>query len=77
MTTTDKNTIMNFTLVIPFADASARNRAKQAGATWDATSKVWKVTTSIYKIDNVRNLAKYVVETNMTGTEIELWRNRP
>jgi hypothetical protein len=76
MSTTDKNTTLNFTLVIPFANASARNRAKQAGATWDATSKVWKVTTSIYKIDNLRNLAEYVVETNMSATEIELWRNR-
>jgi hypothetical protein len=75
--TTSNQTILNFTLSIPYNDKSAQNRAKQAGAKWKSDKKVWEVTTTIYKIDNIRNLARYVVETYMTGTDIELWRNRP
>lgn len=76
MKTTDNKTELNFSLSIPFSEKSAQNRAKQAGAKWNSSKKVWEVATSIYKIDNIRNLSKYVIETYMTGSELELWRNR-
>lgn len=57
---TNEHVAKTWILSIPFGDASARNRAKQAGATWNADKKVWVVTTTPYKLD-VRNLVKYVI----------------
>lgn len=56
-----ENEIQKFTLSIPYANASARNRAKQAGARWNAIDRVWEIETTMYKLDNRRNLAQFIV----------------
>lgn len=58
MKTTD--TIQKFILEIPYSNASARNRAKKAGAKWNANEKVWEIETTMYQLDNVRNLASFI-----------------
>jgi hypothetical protein len=48
-----------YTLAIPFNNASARTRAKKAGATWNADRKVWILTTDRFRF--YPNLAEFVV----------------
>ena len=54
--------VQKFTLSIPYKNASARSRAKKAGAKWNSEHKVWEIETTMYKLDNVRNLAQFIVK---------------
>jgi hypothetical protein len=60
--TTLETTIQDFKLSIPYSNVSARNRAKQAGAKYNSSTGLWEVTTTMYKLDNIRNLAQFIVK---------------
>ena len=59
-----------YTLAIPYSNASARSRAKKAGATWDAGRKVWILTIAEDRFHFYPQLHDFVVNNESAAPKM-------